>query len=386
MYRLKDTAGRLSNYATVTVTVDGFNDAPVAVNDSFTVPFGVSQLLNVLANDTDLDTPLDQGSIEIGRLAVNGTATATSTGRVRYVPNPGFRGSDSFTYRVKDSLGKWSNEATVSITVNSAPVAANDAVVTERNKSISINVTLNDFDPDGSIDRNSVNIVTLPDSGTAVVQPGGTILYTPLTNFTGVATFQYVVSDNEGLSSNVADVTVRVVASLFQNPNNKYDVNADTFVSPIDVLVLVNLLNSQGPSIPVSTLPGPPDYVDVNGDGFASPLDVVELINFINSQGGSGSGEGEGNSVSLVGIQSAPAPELVLAAEARNEAIRQSTALGEIFDEEITTYGPLMATDDSDEASASSAFLSQIGNETKRKKSSESSLDDVFLNDDWFLS
>ena len=136
----------------------------------------------------------------------------------------------------------------------------------------------------------------------------------------------------------------------------------------------------------MSTLPGPPDYVDVNGDGFASPLDVVELINFINSQGGSGSGEGEGNSVSLVGIQSAPAPELVLAAEARNEAIRQSTALGEIFDEEITTYGPLMATDESDEASASSAFLSQIGNETKRKKSSESSLDDVFLNDDWFLS
>jgi len=386
VYRLKDTAGRLSNYATVTVTVDGFNDAPVAVNDSFTVPFGVSQLLNVLANDTDLDTPLDQGSIEIGRLAVNGVATATSTGRVRYVPNPGFRGSDSFTYRVKDSLGKWSNEATVSITVNTAPIAANDAVVTERNKPISINVTLNDFDPDGFIDRNSVNIVTLPDSGTAVVQPGGTILYTPLTNFTGVATFQYVVSDNEGLSSNVADVTVRVVASLFQNPNNKYDVNADTFVSPIDVLVLVNLLNSQGPSIPVSTLPGPPDYVDVNGDGFASPLDVVELINFINSQGGSGSGEGEGNSVSLVGIQSAPAPELVLAAEARNEAIRQSTALGEIFDEEITTYGPLMATDDSDEASASSAFLSQIGNETKRKKSSESSLDDVFLNDDWFLS
>lgn len=386
VYRLRDAAGRLSNYATVNVTVDGFNDAPVAVNDSFTVPFGVSQLLNVLANDTDLDTPLDQGSIEIGRLAINGVATATSTGRVRYVPNPGFRGTDSFTYRVKDSLGKWSNEATVSITVNTAPIAANDAVVTERNKPISINVTLNDIDPDGFIDRNSVNIVTLPDSGTAVVQPGGTILYTPLTNFTGVATFQYVVSDNEGLSSNVADVTVRVVASLFQNPNNKYDVNADTFVSPIDVLVLVNLLNSQGPSIPVSTLPGPPDYVDVNGDGFASPLDVVELINFINSQGGSGSGEGEGNSVSLVGIQSAPAPELVLAAEARNEAIRQSTALEEIFEEEISTYGPLMATDDSDEDSASSAFLSQIGNETKRRKSSDSSLDDAFLNDDWFLS
>jgi hypothetical protein len=85
----------------------------------------------------------------------------------------------------------------------------------------------------------------------------------------------------------------------YQNPNLNQDVNADGFVSPIDVLVLVNLLNSRGPSIPVAGLPGPPDYVDVDGDNFVTPLDALSVINYINAggtnSGPGGEGEGEGN-------------------------------------------------------------------------------------------
>ena len=66
-------------------------------------------------------------------------------------------------------------------------------------------------------------------------------------------------------------------------------------VRMIVVLIVVNLLNSRGPSVPVEGLPGPPDYVDVNGDNVVNPLDALEVINYINSQsGGSSGGEGEG--------------------------------------------------------------------------------------------
>jgi VCBS repeat-containing protein len=381
-YRIQDRAGLLSNLATVTVTVSGFNDPPVAVNDSFSVPFGASQLLNVLANDFDVDTPLDLGSIEIGRLAIHGTATATPTGRVLYTPVAGFRGSDSFTYRVRDSLGKFSNEATVSITVNTAPVAVPDSFVVKQGTQTSLRLTGNDYDPDGTINPTSVVVVTPSPVASATVQPDGQVLFIPQAGYTGTTKFQYVVSDNDGLSSNVADVTVRVVASLYQNPNNQYDVNADTFVSPIDVLVLVNLLNSQGPSIPVEGLPGPPDYVDVNGDGNVDPRDVLQLINFINAGGNSGSGgEGEGEGSLVVGVQAAPPPELVRAAEARNSAVQQAGILKDLLDESVP-YGPQMLTDSTGETDPMDSYLGLLSSDesTHRKKGS---LDDIFSDDDW---
>lgn len=375
-YRIQDRAGLLSNLATVTVTVSGFNDAPVAVNDSFAVPFGATELLNVLANDTDVDTPLDLGSIEIGRLPVNGTASPTSTGRVRYVPNSGFRGTDTFTYRVRDSLGKYSSEATVTITVNTAPVAVPDTFVVKQGTQTALNVALNDYDPDGSINPSSVVIVTPSEVASATVQPNGQILFIPQSGFTGTTKLQYVISDSEGLASNVADVTVRVVASLYQNPNNKYDVNDDSFVSPIDVLVVVNLINAQGPSVPVDGLPGPPDYVDVNGDGNVDPIDVLELINFINSGGNDGEGEGAW----VVGIQAAPPVEMVRAAESRNAAVQQAAILNDVL-ESAVPYGPQPWVEVDGDEDETDAYLGLLADSTPESKNE--SLDDVFSDADW---
>ena len=81
--------------------------------------------------------------------------------------------------------------------------------------------------------------------------------------------------------------------------------DADGFISPIDVLLIINFLNFRGePSVSIVGLPDPPPYRDVNGDYFISPLDVLEVINYINrrSNGGSagGEGEGDGSSVSYV--------------------------------------------------------------------------------------
>jgi hypothetical protein len=111
-------------------------------------------------------------------------------------------------------------------------------------------------------------------------------------------TFTYRATDALGASSPQTTVTItigRPPQPKYQNPSQKWDVNADGFISPIDVLILVNLLNSQGPSIPVAGLPGPPDYVDVNGDNVVTPLDVLAVIDKINAASGSGEGEGEGS-------------------------------------------------------------------------------------------
>ncbi len=69
----------------------------------------------------------------------------------------------------------------------------------------------NDLDIDGTVDPNSVVLVTEPIHGTLVAQGGGVFLYTPDFHFTGEDTFAYTVADDMGEVSSVATVTVDVV-------------------------------------------------------------------------------------------------------------------------------------------------------------------------------
>lgn len=86
--------------------------------------------------------------------------------------------------------------------------------------------------------------------------------------------------------------------SPFQNPRIHNDVNGDGVVSPLDILLLINLLNREGYEL--GTPPGvgggsgEPDgaiYPDVNGDNRLSPLDVLLIINHLNANRGDGEGE-----------------------------------------------------------------------------------------------
>jgi VCBS repeat-containing protein len=291
-YRVRDAAGALSNVTTVSITVRGVNDAPVAAADRFAIAANQTITLTVLSNDTDVDTPIDDRTIEIRRLAVNGTARALSTGRIEYIPNPGFRGEDTFTYRVRDSLGLLSNEAEVTIRTNAAPVAVPDAATTPAGVPVTINVLANDFDSDGTINASTVSIVIAPSAGTAIVNAAGAIEYTPAANFTGQATLSYTVRDNEGVESNVAAVNIRVSSSAYQNPNNNLDVNADGFISAIDALLIINDLNRSGSrALPPGSFT-PPPFIDVNGSASVEPLDALLVINHLNRPG---NGEGEGH-------------------------------------------------------------------------------------------
>jgi hypothetical protein len=93
------------------------------------------------------------------------------------------------------------------------------------------------------------------------------------------------------------------------------DVDGDGFITPIDVLILINHVNAQGSGTgPQEGEPG--QRIDIDGDGYISPIDVLILINVINSQlendaaitrpgdreATSLSGEGEGSLLAGVGF------------------------------------------------------------------------------------
>ncbi|HHY54488.1 MAG TPA: tandem-95 repeat protein [Chloroflexi bacterium] len=102
--------------ATVIITViptSGGNLPPTAGNDTVSTPQDSAITINVLANDADPDG--DVLTVTIHTPPANGTATVDN-GKIIYLPNNGFVGTDSFIYMVADSKGG-ATIATVTIIV-----------------------------------------------------------------------------------------------------------------------------------------------------------------------------------------------------------------------------------------------------------------------------
>jgi len=110
-YTIDDGRG-LTSTASVTVTVDPQNDAPVGAADHFAAVFNTPLVIvvaDLLGNDTDADgDPLSLGSFT---QPANGTLVDNGDGTLTYTPDPGYHGTDGFTYVASDG------------TANSAPVA-----------------------------------------------------------------------------------------------------------------------------------------------------------------------------------------------------------------------------------------------------------------------
>lgn len=124
-----DTDGRVfTNVATVTINVQGTPDAPIAVDDNFTVtlpkPNGVDTTNSIYSNVTQNDYDPDQGTQGLNVSLVtppqHGTLTLNSNGTFTYVPSSTFATSDTFTYRVSDGSLQ-SGIATATITAATSP-------------------------------------------------------------------------------------------------------------------------------------------------------------------------------------------------------------------------------------------------------------------------
>ncbi|HTN77148.1 MAG TPA: dockerin type I domain-containing protein, partial [Pirellulaceae bacterium] len=74
----------------------------------------------------------------------------------------------------------------------------------------------------------------------------------------------------------------------WQNVSNRFDVDSNSAITPLDALLIINNLNTFGarrlttPPPSGSTLP---NFIDVNGDGSLTPIDALEIINYINAGG-----------------------------------------------------------------------------------------------------
>jgi large repetitive protein len=249
--------GTVSTTFSWTVT----NPAPIAVNDVATTPEDFPVNINVLANDSDPDgDPLTVTTASAG----NGTVVILPNGTIDYTPGPNFNGTDTITYTISDGNGGTST-ATVTVTVgaqNDPPVAVNDASSTDEDTPVTIPVLANDTDIDGNL--LTVTAATSP-NGTVVINPDGTITFTPAANFNGVATINYTISDGQGgFDTAVVEVIVRPVNDAPVAVNDTATTPEDT---PVTVAVLSNDSDVDGDNLTVTSATSPNGAVTINQDG-----------------------------------------------------------------------------------------------------------------------
>ncbi|MCG7595507.1 Ig-like domain-containing protein [Mycobacterium sp. PSTR-4-N] len=207
------TDGIKTTTATVTVSVNPVNDAPVATDDGVSVDEDGLLIVNpaeLLANDTDIDR--DNLSIDGYTQPEHGDLWINRDGTISYDPDDDYNGTDTFTYTVTD--GTETATATVTVTVDPVkdpPVATDDSVTVDEDGLLIVNpadLLANDTDIDG--DKLSIEGYTQPEHGDLWINRDGTISYDPDDDYNGTDTFTYTVTD--GTTTATATVTVVVNA------------------------------------------------------------------------------------------------------------------------------------------------------------------------------
>ncbi|CAO3420103.1 hypothetical protein [Azospirillum doebereinerae] len=168
------------------------------------------------------DDGLDGLSVGWVGNAAHGTVWVDG-GNAVFQPEANYHGPTSFTYRITDGRGGYSNEVTVSLdvrAVNDAPVAANDqagSVEGGQELRVAAGTLLgNDFDLDG----NGLTVVSVGGGGGGSVRlEGDTIVFLADETFSGAAGFSYTVTDGHGGTAS-ASVAVEVTPKPPDPPDN----------------------------------------------------------------------------------------------------------------------------------------------------------------------
>ena len=323
-YTIADEDG-LTDTATVTFTVTGSNDGPVAVADTGEATEDAPvDLDNVLSNDTDLDgDTLTVGAVggdpaNVGQPVAGdngGLVTINEDGSASFDPNGEFEAlgegetaETTVTYTAVDPSGSEST-TTVTITVtgvNDAPNAVDSAYVVSADEAagdVDANAITDDTgegadsDPEGddltvvAVDDEAANVggtVVGDNGGLFTINADGTVDFDANDEFDGLGegetastSVTYTIADEDGLTD-TATVTFTVTGSN-DGPVAVADTGEATEDAPVDLdNVLSNDTDLDGDTLTVGAVGGDPanvgqpvagdngGLVTINEDGSAS--------------------------------------------------------------------------------------------------------------------
>ena len=248
-YSITDQFGATSS-STVSITVTGTNDGPVAQPDTATTSENASVDINVLANDTDIDDGAALSVVSASAPSGQGSATVVGN-QVRFNPGSDFDylavGQSTVVtvnYTMQDQFGAQSS-STIAITVtgtNDAPVANPDIASTSENAAVLVNVLANDTDADSGAVLTVTSASAPAGQGSATVV-GNQVRFDPGTSFdylaagqTAVVNVAYSIQDQFGATAS------STIAITVTGTNDGPVANPDTATTSENAVVTVNVL------------------------------------------------------------------------------------------------------------------------------------------------
>ncbi len=226
--------------ATVSLTIQAVNDAPLADGQSLVTDEDTPLAITLTGSDIELD-PL---TFQIVDGPSHGTLGGTAPNLV-YTPSSNYNGPDSFAFVARDGVAN-SLPATITLSVNpvnDAPVAVDDAASTPQDTAVLMSLLENDSDVDGP--GLAIESLSTPAHGTLVNHGNGTVTYTPVAGYIGPDTFDYTVTDGELSNSATANVDVQAsqVTLTFSNTSPTTIRDWSTTTSTISVPTAMTILD-----------------------------------------------------------------------------------------------------------------------------------------------
>ncbi|WCD78132.1 retention module-containing protein [Pseudomonas sp. TUM22785] len=360
--------------STLTITLTGTNDAPVA--NAVSASGNEDQAARIQVNLSGSDVDGSVTGFTIGSVPANGTLYAGAnggtalkagdsvTGPVYFVPAKDWNGTTTFEYSAVDNNGAVSaDKATATITVapvNDRPVGVNDSVTLNEDQTATGNVLTNDKDVDGDtlvvtkfnitgfplVSANAGGTIDLLGTGKLTIKANGDFTFEPAKDYNGpVPSVTYTLSDGS--------LTSTATLKFDITPVNDAPVNSTPGAQTLaeDGSKVFSLFGNN--SVAVS---------DVDGDKLTTTLSVdhgVLSLGPILANGLTFSGNGTG-SITLSGSQAAINAALqglkyVPAANYNGQdTLTISTSDGKLSDTDSITLN-ITPVNDAPVASASSA-------------------------------
>lgn len=266
-YTITDGTGAVDT-AQVSFSVLPVNDAPVAVADSAVTNENTAVIIDVLANDTDVDVGdtkvLVSATASKGNVAIVDGKLAFDPGTAFDSLRAGAAGVVAIAYTMRDAAGATasSTASLAVIGVNDGPVAFADTATTDENSAVTIDVLANDTDVDVGDTKTIVS--AMASKGSVAIVDGklafdlGTAFDSLSAGSTEVVTIAYTMRDAAGATaSSTATLTVTGVndgpvavadtATTGENSAITVDVLAnDTDVDAGDTKTIVSATASKG--------------------------------------------------------------------------------------------------------------------------------------------
>ncbi|MEX2334804.1 MAG: Ig-like domain-containing protein, partial [Pseudohongiella sp.] len=248
-YTIKDNNGAEAS-STLALTVTGSNDGPVANVDTGTTDENGALLVDVLANDTDIDAS-DTHTVTAATIAAGLGVVAIVDNKVEWSPGAdydylavGESAKVEISYTMEDNNGA-EDSSTLTITVtgsNDGPVANVDTGTTDENASLLVDVLANDTDVDDSDTHTVIAATIVSGLGIAAIV-NNQVQWTPGTDYDYLALnesatveINYTIKDNNGAEAS------STLALTVTGSNDGPVANVDTGTTDENGALLVDVL------------------------------------------------------------------------------------------------------------------------------------------------